>query len=543
MKPYYLINIIIIVLLFTYQYGRALDEAVGQSASNDSVTTSYESVFEQLMNLEIDPQQVAAVNNFLFQRDVGKFHLKEGELYFCKPIENRHYAAIFTGKGTFSFKPPTEIEQDQLNRFYETRKMEKDFNLLFIVFADSTYDQFRKQLTFEEGKISRKTKQQLDYCLKYLGKEKEKHFEYAILKTLLEQKYNKLFYAHFSKYKIQPMFFRINPFSEEEVQFMRRLKGPSYLYRPEVINQFHLQEEYQDSTYLTGEDKTSLHITDYKIDCALKGYKLDFSATTEIEFKSLTENQNWLTFWLFGELKVDSVFWDHGEKATFIKGNENPALWVKADHPLREGEQRKLTLHYHGDLLDRRKDWFFIRSSKGWYPQHGQRQRARFDITYHIPEEFQFASIGEKIFSKTEDGVITSRWKIDKPVRNISFNIGFFKEFKIESDSLPPITIYMAETGHLEIAHSLARLGVGSGKNMEKQVGEDVLNSIRFFRRKFGEPSADQFYATEIPYTHGEAFPGLIHLPWITFHRTTEGGYDATFRAHEVAHQWWGIGV
>ena len=45
------------------------------------------------------------------------------------------------------------------------------------------------------------------------------------------------------------------------------------------------------------------------------------------------------------------------------------------------------------------------------------------------------------------------------------------------------------------------------------------------------------------PSSHGEAFPGLIDLSWSTFQREDEKGFDLIFRAHEVAHQWWGIGV
>jgi aminopeptidase N len=51
------------------------------------------------------------------------------------------------------------------------------------------------------------------------------------------------------------------------------------------------------------------------------------------------------------------------------------------------------------------------------------------------------------------------------------------------------------------------------------------------------------YYATEIPYGHGQAFPGLIHLSWYTFQSVDESGFDEVFRAHEMAHQWWGIGV
>src|SRR5207253_7095982 len=39
------------------------------------------------------------------------------------------------------------------------------------------------------------------------------------------------------------------------------------------------------------------------------------------------------------------------------------------------------------------------------------------------------------------------------------------------------------------------------------------------------------------------AFPGLIYLPVWTFQAVGDSGYYEILRAHEVAHQWWGIGV
>jgi aminopeptidase N len=35
----------------------------------------------------------------------------------------------------------------------------------------------------------------------------------------------------------------------------------------------------------------------------------------------------------------------------------------------------------------------------------------------------------------------------------------------------------------------------------------------------------------------------MVHLSWVTFQNTSRSGEDEVFRAHEVAHQWWGIGV
>src|SRR3989442_693763 len=35
----------------------------------------------------------------------------------------------------------------------------------------------------------------------------------------------------------------------------------------------------------------------------------------------------------------------------------------------------------------------------------------------------------------------------------------------------------------------------------------------------------------------------LVDLSWVTFQQTDQQGEDEVFRSHEVAHQWWGIGV
>jgi aminopeptidase N len=78
---------------------------------------------------------------------------------------------------------------------------------------------------------------------------------------------------------------------------------------------------------------------------------------------------------------------------------------------------------------------------------------------------------------------------------------------------------------------------------MRQIVGGDIAKSLKFFEGVYGPTKLKHFYATEIPEFHGEAFPGMLHLSWITFQQTSDQGTDEVFRAHEVAHQWWGIGV
>ncbi len=78
---------------------------------------------------------------------------------------------------------------------------------------------------------------------------------------------------------------------------------------------------------------------------------------------------------------------------------------------------------------------------------------------------------------------------------------------------------------------------------MPEVVAADVSNSLALFGSLFGESPLRSFVITEIPYAEGVSFPGLISLSWGTFSNTSTDGFDQFFRAHEVAHQWWGNAV
>jgi hypothetical protein len=127
-----------------------------------------------------------------------------------------------------------------------------------------------------------------------------------------------------------------------------------------------------------------------------------------------------------------------------------------------------------------------------------------------------------------------------EPVVNTSFNLGSFAEFKPEDAGHIPIAVHMSEGGHAEIIRRLERSGISTGRNMEKEVAGDIANSVRLFSRLFGPYPYKQLVGTEIPWGHGEAFPGFLHLSMSTFLLTDKEGDGIAFRAHEVAHQWWG---
>ncbi|MEE9472630.1 MAG: M1 family aminopeptidase, partial [Acidimicrobiia bacterium] len=334
---------------------------------------------------------------------------------------------------------------------------------------------------------------------------------------------------------------KIEPNAAEQIRLLRPARDTGGEKVPEVLSQFHSQEYGGREAGAGTGDRELVTIRHYRIEATLaqkRSGDLDFSAVAEIEIAALQPDRYWMQFSLFSELMVDSAKWEDGSPANVYKGKDISVLWVRADSALQMGQPRRLTLYYHGDLIDREGGWVYLKSTLRWYPNTETRSRATFDLTFHHPRWFGLVSVGERVAFSEDDDVITSRWVTQGPIRNAGFNVGIYDEYEVDEEGLPAVTLLISEEGHRDLRRVLA-----SHRGMKKEVGGDMANSMAFFERMFGEPPVSHLYVTETPYTHGLAFPGLVHLSWTTFQSTDREGGDVLFRAHEVAHQWWGVGV
>ena len=77
--------------------------------------------------------------------------------------------------------------------------------------------------------------------------------------------------------------------------------------------------------------------------------------------------------------------------------------------------------------------------------------------------------------------------------------------------------------------------------NREKTIA-DITGAIGLFAEYFGPFPHPSLLVTETETLSGQAFPGLLFLSYQAFGDMHTGEAEL-FRAHEVAHQWWGAGV
>ncbi|NUO80509.1 hypothetical protein HUU05_10565, partial [candidate division KSB1 bacterium] len=172
MKGKILPSAVVLLAVLSWTHLRALENTSAKSMPADS--NSYEAVYEQLMILGRTASRMASVEHVILQRDEGKFLLTQGELYLFSPEQNRIGGALFRGKGAFTMTPPTAIEQDQLYRFYETKTLSKEFDLLFLLFADTTRQELEKKLNFTAPQNNRTVQDEVKSCLSFVSNKKGK---------------------------------------------------------------------------------------------------------------------------------------------------------------------------------------------------------------------------------------------------------------------------------------------------------------------------------------------------------------------------------
>ena len=229
-----------------------------------------------------------------------------------------------------------------------------------------------------------------------------------------------------------------------------------------------------------------------------------------------------------------------GERIHFVQERHNRRLeddrfepWVTVTLPrtVPAGEHFILELAYEGELVKRLRQShdFLLKDTLFWRPRHPDSRTSRLDLTFRVPERYQVVSAGTLREERVDDDTRIMRWVTSEPVRSMAFHYGRFDVTEVERDG-PAVTVY-ANDNHLGFAPG----------NREKTVG-DLTDSMRLYTEYFGPFPFESLHVTETPTRSGQAFPGLLLLSYETF-GDMHTGESELFRAHEVAHQWWGSAI
>ncbi len=500
--------------------------------------------------------RTAVVSGLNLTRDVGRFELTEGKLYVGTPVGQRTCAALFLGKGRLRMRPSTPFEVRQLERLLEVSEVDQSFTSLFLIFTDSTMDELSRHLRFENAEIPSDVDDYFHSYGSYFAdndRECVSSFDDGMMYALLNPGIS-YFMAGLStrspsglagsgmfsqRWADDPLFFSIDPRGHdlEEVRLLRRNAAAKSRYWKEVISQFPQLPDTTVPSFLSLKKPTHYAVSQYRIDCAFDS-KLRVRVSAEMRVTPLLPELHWIYMTLHHRLTVDSVY-VNGRSVAFHKPAETSALfddsferqtlWIETDPDFRRQLPSTIRVVYGGEVITRIENDIYLESTITWYPNAGTRTNSTFDLTFHVPEQFTIASVGEKVAESITRHIRTSHWVLSAPSHNAGFAVGFYRQTSIRDSRIPPITVLV----------DVHKQGICLGSKIEDQVLADIANSYAYFQEWFGPISRKSLMAAEIAYSHGESFPGLIHLGWRTFTDRDAYGFDELFRAHEVAHQWW----
>jgi peptidase M1-like protein len=223
---------------------------------------------------------------------------------------------------------------------------------------------------------------------------------------------------------------------------------------------------------------------------------------------------------------------DHvGERrATLDNRLYDGSLVVLVDTPLQKGIERRVDLEYELDLLN-------FAPGRDWYPSAegdetilADASTARLELTVRKKYEVRAMGRREESSGGEEDGKTSkSVWIVDQPVKMLTF--AFADHFNEERLTRPGVPDVICFGSRVQVSRN-ARF---------REVGQNVIDSLAFYQQLFDTKLPEiPIYVTSINAGHGQAFDGFIELAEQSFD-ILGPGLGELFRAHEAAHQFWGV--
>ena len=209
-----------------------------------------------------------------------------------------------------------------------------------------------------------------------------------------------------------------------------------------------------------------------------------------------------------------------------------PWVTVALPRTVAAGERFVLELAYEGALVERRRHTrdFVLLDTRDWRPQHADSRTSRLETTFRVPERYRIASGGALVDERVEDDTRIQRWATARPVGPMAFHYGEFEVTAAAPAAGPGVSVY-TDRNHR-----------GFSPGAQARTLADVRGAVDLLAEYFGPFPYPSLLVAETETRSGQAFPGLLFLSYETF-GDMHTGEAALFRAHEVAHQWWGAGI
>jgi len=524
-----------------------------------------------------DPSKTASVKNLIIERDRIRLTFEDGILEFTQPVNGIVFGAVFHGRGTLQVSSPNPLETQQVKYFLKQDGLSLAFDQAALSFTDNTFDEIAAKVQWSN------TGAPNDDLYARRVQERENLGSNGIARLFkglfsANRQRTTLFFADVKTHEKGWVEAQYDAMEPEEVS-VGRWNG---VVGGEIVDtwmSFPAGNRSSADAFRDPYEKADVAIRSYQIDATVTT-GAEFSATTKVNLDTRLAGERVLTFDLDSNLRVDKITGADGQPLTFFQAREQKDrdtsfgtyVAVLLPAPTQAGQQQAFEFHYAGKRVVRKVgNGNYFCESFGWYPTRLRGEltsgdfdtRKDFDMTFHSPKKFTFVATGKKLGETTDGNSTVSKWKNEKPFDVAGFAYGDYKVFTDKANNVD-VEIYAnvapddfmqgiqnSTEGLLPGQSTLGMpaLGSMSPSAMAKTMAQETANTVRLFEVYFGPYPYSQIAVTNIPYSYGQGWPGLIYLSALSFLDGTQRnalglrdpiGITDYFRGHESSHQWWG---
>jgi len=540
---------------------------VGTWAQEQSV------LWKSLTEPVFDPEKTTAIDRVTLTRDRLVLTLSDGMMQFTQPASGVVHGAAFRGHGRLRIQPPNPLESQQLRLHTGQDALDMEFAEATFVFSDETFDEIAKQ-----AKWQRETDNRLAQLYSDRQREREEtgaQLTPRLLRSLScsARAQSTLFAADLKTNQKGWIRIQFDGLDPEEVSVAQWKTWEGGMRSPDVWLSFPAGGRSPSDAYSNPLAKRDFLVRSYNIDLAVND-AAELSAVVRVTLEHMVPDNCVLLFLLDANLRVERVS-EGGKPLEFFQPRDpkdrvqsyGDWLAVVLYQPGRQGQRQTMEFQYRGKRVIRRvgQGQFFCQSF-GWYPATPNSFAARsdFEINFRSPKKYKLVATGNLIKEGNDGEIALSSWRSDVPLAVAGFAYG---DFKVETNTAEGVTVdvyasrnpddslgmiaRMSQGGDLPGSSSrpTAALGSLSPAAISKVMAQEVVNSINVFTNYYGPYPYRRLAVTNIPYSYGQGWPGLLYLSALSFLDSTQRnalgitdmiGITDFFRAHETSHQWWG---
>ena len=522
-------------------------------------TPSVHPSYKELRSLSVGTEAYD-VNNLALARDAATFTLT-GTLHLLPAVEGKVTGAVFVGRGTMAYTPPTPAERSMLANLTRGEAFNETFDKAVFRFTDDTAEKIRAAATGKGTGNASQAQSALKDTNDALRLRLRDNLHARILNDVLSSSPGGLFHAYISGKKYSgKLVYMVDPHgagfvAPEEIQLLSWADN-----KEGIFAAHHYSEVYRTPARPATTAGGWIDIEHQALDTSIdQTGELSGRATTT--FAAQFDGLRAVPLSLFSTLRVSSVTDQAGAALAFIQESkeEDADFWIVLPAPLKKGQKFTVITTYKGkDAVSAEgQDNFFPVARANWYPNNtGIKDYATYDMTFAVHKRMKLVATGEFVDEKVEDDKYVSRWESKAPLSVAGFTLGLFKrdEAKLGDSTIVALANVMPSNMINQISRALP-LGSYDTASSNKMALNEAQFSLQLFNDYFGPLTLKRIHITQqTACNFGQAWPGVLYIPtcyyWsptlrnqLGLQQGTSSGYWESVASHEVAHLWWGHAV